>query len=297
LMDRIEQTEVFARVSPAQKLRLVEALQARHHIVSMTGDGVNDGPALKQADVGIAMGITGTDVAKEAADMVLTDDNFSSIEAAVEEGRGVFDNLTKIIAWTLPTNLGEGLIIFLAILGGIALPILPIHILWINMATVGVLGIVLALEVKEADIMKRRPRDPRAPLLTPVLLWRIALVGTLILIGAFGLFELELSSGAMLTQARTVAVNVVVVVEMFYLLNCRSLSRSIFGVGLFSNPWMVVGLAVMSVLQLLFTYAPIANQIFSSAPISLEAWGRILLYGLFTYLIVEVEKGLRRRSR
>jgi protein-disulfide isomerase len=145
LMEGIEQTAVFARVSPEQKLRLVEALQARHHIVSMTGDGVNDGPALKQADVGTAMGITGTDVAKEAADMVLIDDNFASIEAAVEEGRGVFDNLTKIIAWTLPTNLGEGLIILLAILSGVTLPILPIHILWINMTTVGVLGIVLAL--------------------------------------------------------------------------------------------------------------------------------------------------------
>jgi cation-transporting ATPase F len=257
---------------------------------------VNDGPALKQADVGIAMGITGTDVAKEAADMVLTDDNFASIEAAIEEGRGVFDNLTKIIAWTLPTNLGEGLIILLAILSGVVLPILPIHILWINMTTVGVLGIVLALELKEPDIMQRQPRDPRAPLLTRELVWRIALVGALILIGAFGLFEWELIAGASTAQARSVAVSVVVVVEMFYLFNCRSLSQSMFRIGLLSNPWMVAGLGVMVVLQALFVYAPLANRFFSSAPIGLASWGRIVVYGLLTYLIVELEKWLRRRK-
>ena len=156
-------TAVFARVSPEQKLRLVESLQASNNIVAITGDGVNDAPALKQANIGVAMGITGTDVSKEAADMVLTDDNFATLEAAVEEGRAVFDNLTKIIAWTLPTNLGQGLIILLAVLLGEALPVLPLQVLWINMTSVGVLGLVLAFENREQDIMRRNRAVRRHP--------------------------------------------------------------------------------------------------------------------------------------
>ena len=149
LIEQAEAVNVFARVAPEQKLRLVEALQARGHVVAMTGDGVNDAPALKQANIGVAMGITGTDVSKEAADMILTDDNFASIEAAIEEGRGVFDNLTKFIAWTLPTNLGEGLVLLAAIVTGATLPILPIQLLWINMVSAAVLGVALSLEPKE----------------------------------------------------------------------------------------------------------------------------------------------------
>jgi cation-transporting ATPase F len=295
MIDLVENTTVFARVSPEQKLRLVEALQANDRVVSMTGDGVNDAPALKQADVGVAMGITGTDVAKESADMVLTDDNFASIEAAVEEGRGVFDNLTKIITWTLPTNLGEGLIILLAVFLGIALPILPVHILWINMTTVGVLGIVLALEPKEPGIMKRPPRDPQTPILTRELIIRILLVGMIILIGAFGLFEWDLLQGGSVAQARTIAVNVVVVVEIFYLFNCRSLKYSPFGIGLFSNIWIIIGVVVMIFLQLLFTYAPFMNRIFISEPIGIETWARIILVGFIGYLVVELEKWINRR--
>ncbi len=297
LIARVEQTDVFARVSPEQKLRLVDAFQSRGHVVAMTGDGVNDGPALKQSNVGIAMGITGTDVAKEAADMVLTDDNFATIEAAVEEGRGVFDNLTKIIAWTLPTNLGEGLIILLAIIAGIALPILPVHILWINMTTVAVLGIVLALEPREPGIMSRPPRRPDAPILTRTLLARVGLVGTLILAGAFGLFEWELMNGASVEAARTVAVNTVIMVEIFYLLNCRSLTHSVFRIGVFSNRWVIVGIVAMVLLQLLFTYAPFMNAVLESAPISAGAWARIVGVGFVGYLVVELEKWLRRAKR
>jgi cation-transporting ATPase F len=243
----------------------------------------------------VAMGITGTDVSKEAADMVLTDDNFATIEAAVEEGRTVFDNLTKIIAWTLPTNLGEGLVILAAILIGAVLPILPIQILWINLTTAVVLGLVLAMEAREPDIMRRPPRDPRTPILTRTLLWRILLVGALIMVAAFTLFELELSLGAGVNQARTVAVNAVIVVEMFYLFSCRSLTQSAFKIGFFSNRWVFVGVAGTLILQLLFTYVPLMNQLFSSAPISLQDWGYILAFSLVGYLIVELDKWLRRR--
>ncbi|MBN1631146.1 MAG: HAD-IC family P-type ATPase, partial [Thermoleophilia bacterium] len=185
LIKVVEDTFVFARVTPEQKLRLVDALQSQNHVVAMTGDGVNDAPALRQADIGVAMGITGTEVAKEAADMILTDDNFASIEAAVEEGRGVFDNLTKFIAWTLPTNLGEGLVILAAVFAGIALPILPVQILWVNMTTAVLLGLMLAFEPKETGIMERPPHAPKAPILDKVLMGRIAIVGALLLAGAF----------------------------------------------------------------------------------------------------------------
>jgi Ca2+-transporting ATPase len=295
LIESADQYSVFARVSPEQKLRLVEALQSRGHIVAMTGDGVNDGPALRRADIGVAMGITGTDVAKEAADMVLTDDNFATIEAAVEEGRGVFDNLTKIIAWTLPTNIGEGLILLAALILGVALPILPIQILWINMVSVSVLGIVLAMELREPGIMRRKPRNPDAAILSGELIWRVVLVGALILIGAFGLFEYELANSATLAQARTVAVNAVIMIAIFYLLNCRSLTRSMFQIGVFSNRWVVIGIATMIALQLMFTYVPIMNTWLASAPISIGAWARILLVGVVSYLIVEFEKWIRRR--
>ncbi|MFZ5770432.1 MAG: cation-transporting P-type ATPase [Thermodesulfobacteriota bacterium] len=296
LIDAAENTAVFARATPEQKLRLVEALQAKGHVVAMTGDGVNDAPALKRADIGVAMGITGTEVAKEAADMVLTDDNFSSIQAAVEEGRGVFDNLTKFIVWTLPTNLGEGLVILVAIFLGVTLPILPVQILWINMTTAGFLGLMLAFEPKEPGIMQRPPRNPATPILTRTLSFRIALVGGLLLIAAFGLFEWELATGASVVRARTVAVNVFVVIELFYLFNCRSLSKSISQLGLLTNMWAFGGAAAMLLLQILYTYLPVMNRLFQSEPIGLVAWGKIMAAGLLTYIIVEVEKKLWQRS-
>ena len=297
LRHSIERTAVFARVAPDQKLRLVQALQAGQHIVAMTGDGVNDAPALRQADIGVAMGITGTEVSKEAADMVLTDDNFATIGAAVEEGRAVFDNLTKIIAWTLPTNLGEGLVILASLLVGAALPILPIQILWINLVSVGVLGLVLALEPKEPGLMERPPRDPRAPILTRALLVRVLLVGGLILTGAFGLYEEELAFGASVAQARTVAVSVVIMIDVFYLLNCRSLRESMFRIGLLSNPWVLAGIPALLGLQAAFVYLPIMNRLFLSAPIGAREWGLILGFGVVTYGVIEVEKMLGRRRK
>ncbi len=294
LISTAEETSVFARATPEQKIRLVRALQANGHVVTMTGDGVNDAPALKQANIGVAMG-TGTDVSKEAADMVLTDDNFSSIEAAVEEGRGVFDNLTKFIVWTLPTNLGEGLVILTAIFLGITLPILPVQILWINMTTAGFLGLMLAFEPKEPGIMRRQPRNPDTPILTRDLITRIFLVGILLLIGAFGLFEWELARGASIEQARTVAVNAFVIMELFYLFNCRSLTKSIFQLGFFTNMWVFGGVAIMLFVQLGYTYLPFMNRLFQSAPVSFGAWARIITAGFLTYIIVEFEKRLRLR--
>ena len=295
LADVVEKTIVFARATPEQKIRIVRALQSKGHVVAMTGDGVNDAPALKQADIGVAMGITGTDVSREAADMILTDDNFSSMEAAIEEGRGVFDNLTKFIVWTLPTNLGEGLVIMAAIFFGVTLPILPVQILWINMTTAGFLGLMLAFEPKEPGIMQRLPRNPDTPILTRVLLIRIFLVGTLLLIGAFGLFQWEMRTGSSIEQARTVAVNAFIVMELFYLFNCRSLSKSIFQLGFFTNKWVFGGVSFMLVLQIFYTYLPIMNRMFHSASIGKDSWARVVLAGIGTYVIVEAEKNFRKK--
>jgi len=294
--DAVERATLFARVSPEQKLRLVEALQAHGHVVAMTGDGVNDAPALRQANIGVAMGRGGTEVAKDAADIVLTDDDFATIEAAVEEGRGIFDNLTKFITWTLPTNLGEGLVILVAIVLGTSLPILPTQILWINMTTAVALGLMLAFEPKEAGIMTRPPRDPDQSLLTAGLLGRILLVSAMLVGGAWWLFEWELAGGAGLAEARTAAVNLFVAVEAFYLFNCRSLTQSIWRIGLLSNRWVIVGVGVQALAQLLLTYAPAMNRIFGTAPLGWDTWLRILALAVATSLVVGMEKSVRRRS-
>jgi cation-transporting ATPase F len=292
LSEIIREVSVFARVAPEQKLKLVSALQSNGNIVAMTGDGVNDAPALKRADIGVAMGITGTDVAKEAADIILTDDNFATIEAAVEEGRGTFDNITKFIVWTLPTNLGEGLVILAAIFAGAVLPILPVQILWINMTTAVLLGLMLVFEPKEEGLMKRKPREPGEPILTGRLIWRIVMVGLMMLAVAFGLFEWELKSGSDISTARTVAVNVFVMVELFYLFTCRSLNKSAFSTGFFSNRWLFAGVFSMIALQLLFTYLPLMNRSFQSSPVGLVSWLRIIAASVVILFVVELEKKL-----
>lgn len=293
LIAKAESASVFARVAPEQKLRLVEALQAKNHIVAMTGDGVNDAPALKQANIGIAMGITGTDVSKEAADMVLTDDNFASITAAVEEGRRIFDNLIKFITWTLPTNGGEGLVILAAIMSGVALPILPVQILWINMTTAVLLGLMLAFEPGEKDVMNDPPRKPESPILSGILIGRILLVSFFMLAAVFAVFNWQKTNGYPLEVARTVAVNLFVMIELTYLFNCRSLTRSMFKIGIFSNPWVLVGSGLMIVLQLFFTYAPFMNKVFHSAPIGVNDWLLIAVIAVAVYGIIGLEKWIR----
>ncbi|WMJ74199.1 cation-transporting P-type ATPase [Cytophagaceae bacterium ABcell3] len=290
-----EKTAVFARVAPEQKLYLVKALQSKGHVVAMTGDGVNDGPALKQANIGVAMGITGTEVAKDASDMVLTDDNFASIESAVEEGRGVFDNLTKFIVWILPTNLGQGLAIMASILLGVLLPILPVQALWVNMTTAVLLGLPLAFEPNEPGIMERPPRSPDQPLITKQLIMRTLLVGFLILLFASGLFHYELGLGVSLDYARTTTTTTIIVIQAFYLLNCRSLIKPLNQIGIFSNPWIFGGIGAMMVSQLLFIYVPVMNTFFHTMPITLESWARIIGAGLIVYLIISAEKWIRRK--
>ncbi len=285
-------TNVFARVSPEDKLRLVKALQVNEHIIAMTGDGVNDAPSLRQANIGISMGITGTDVAKETADMILIDDNFASIAAAVEEGRGVYDNLVKFITWTLPTNFGEGMIILVAVILGAELPILPVQILWINMTTAVLLGLTLAFEPKEPNIMKRPPRDPKAEVLSTPLIIRISLVGMLLCVSAFVFFDIALRNGEDEAVARTIAVNIFVVGEIFYLFNCRSLRYDMFKLGLFTNLWVLGGVGIMIVLQLLYTYAPFMQYAFHSAAIGAWDWLYILAVGLLIFVVVEIEKYL-----
>jgi len=296
LQQTAEQVQIFARTSPEHKLRLVTALQRNRHIVAMTGDGVNDAPALKRADVGIAMGRKGTEVAKEAAEMVLTDDNFASIAAAVEEGRTVYDNLKKSIIYTLPTSGGEALTIIAAVMLGTALPISPLQILWVNMVTAVTLALSLAFEPAEADIMQRLPRPEEEALLSPLLLWRVVFVAFVVLAGTFGLFWQAQSAGYDLARSQTIAVNTLVMFEVFYLFNSRYLLRPVLNkTGLFGNPYVLYAIAGLVVLQGLFTYLPLMQTLFGSSALSQMDWYKVLGVAMSIFLLVEFEKFLIRR--
>ena len=301
---------VFARVAPEHKLRLVLALQAEGHVVAMTGDGVNDAPALKQADIGVAMGITGTAVSKEAADVVLADDNFASIAAAVEEGRRVYDNLVKALAFLLPTNLGLAVILvaavaFFPVEGGVPLfPVLPVQILWINLLASVALALPLAFEAMEPGVMRRPPRSPRAPVLSRFVALRTVGVALLMATAALALFLLDyrtaLAAGAhagrALAEAQTTAVTTVVLFQVFYLLMSRSLTGTLREIGLFSNPSVYVGIGVVLAFQVAFVYAAPLHAVFGSAPIPAWAWAEALSAAFVVVPVVAAEKGWRRRA-
>ncbi len=292
---RVPEVDVFARTSPEHKLRLVRALQANRQVVAMTGDGVNDAPALKRADVGVAMGLKGTEAAKEAAEMVLADDNFATIAHAVEEGRTVYDNLKKAIIFILPTSGGEAFTIVAAILLGVVLPITPVQILWVNMITAVTLGLGLAFEPAESDVMARPPRRSDEPIISGFLVWRILFVSTILLLGTFGLFVWQREAGASVELARTVAVNTLVLFEVFYLFNTRYLQRPVLTRdGLLGNRPVLVAVAVVLVFQLLFTYAPPMQLLFDTRPVSLYSWVLIVLVTSSVLFLVELEKWLGR---
>ena len=296
LTEVVADVDIFARASPEHKLRLVQALQARGEVVAMTGDGVNDAPALKRANVGVAMGHKGTEAAKEAAEMVLADDNFASVAAAVEEGRTVYDNLRKAIAYILPTNIGQAAMVFCAVLFGLTMPITPVQILWVNMVTAVTLALALAFERPEADIMTRPPRAPDEPLLNGLLAWRIVFVGFLLVAGGMGLFLWEVARGASLEAARTAAVNGVLMGEVFYLFNVRNLYASTLNrEGFIGNPYVLLAIVMLVVCQVMFTYLPAMQDLFGTEPLGGDVWLRILGFGVVLLCAVEAEKLVLRR--
>ena len=309
----VTQTDVFARVAPEHKLRLVRAIQANGNIAAMTGDGVNDAPALKQSNIGVAMGITGTAVSKEAADIVLTDDNFASIAAAVEEGRRVYDNLIKSLAFVLPTNLSLALILMCAVAffpfdpqtKELLLPMLPTQLLWINLVGAVALALPLAFEAKEPDVMSRPPRKMDEPVMNRFVVFRTFMAAVVATAAAVGLFLFEynasqaagLAESLALAKAQTMAVTTVIAFQVFYMLNCRSLKDSVFKIGLFSNPAVFIGIAVILVLQAAFIFAPPFQQLFSTAALTPEDIGKAVLAGAVILPIVSIEKLISARKR
>jgi magnesium-transporting ATPase (P-type) len=296
----VGEVDVFARASPEHKLRLVEALQANGEIVAMTGDGVNDAPALKRADIGVAMGLKGTEVAKEAAEMVLADDNFATIAHAVEEGRTIYDNLKKAIVFIMPTNGGEAAIVLVAILFGMALPLTPVQILWVNMVTAVTLALALSFEQAEPDVMRRKPREATEPILSGFMVWRIGFVSALLALGTVALFLWELDRGESLATARTMAVNALVMGEMAYLFNCRYLLGPVRNWRDFTgNPYVLFSIAVLLVMQLTFTYLSFMQRLFGVVALGFHEWVQIAAFGLLLFMAVELEKWLiiRRRDK
>ncbi|MBL0419013.1 HAD-IC family P-type ATPase [Ramlibacter sp. AW1] len=296
LPELVLRTQVFARTSPEHKLRIVRALQQRGQVVAMTGDGVNDAPSLKQADVGVAMGIKGTEAAKEAAEMVLLDDNFASIVHAVNEGRTVFDNVRKVFAWTLPTNGGEVLGVVICVLFGLTLPMTAAQILWVNLATSATLGLALAFEPPEPGVMDRPPRDVGAPLVSGFMLWRIVLVSVLFAAATLGLLQVELQRGESVDAARTLVVNALIAMEIGYLFNVRYLGmRSFTWRGALGTPAVLLAIGALVLAQAAFTYLPAMNRWFATVPLSLAELAMAMGAGVALMLLLEAEKWLTRR--
>jgi magnesium-transporting ATPase (P-type) len=297
LQEAVRNVDVFARASPEHKLRLVKAIQANQQIVAMTGDGVNDAPALKKADIGVAMGIKGTEVTKEAAGMILADDNFASIGAAVKEGRTVYNNIEKAILFMLPTNVAQALVIAVAIFLGFTMPITAPQVLWVNMVTSVALGLVISFEPHELDVMNRPPRAVDRPILTGFGIWRVVFVGLALLAVTLWAFFWMKSQGASDALARTVAVNMITIGQVFYLLNSRYLlDSSLSFKAHLGNKYLPLGIGAVVILQLLFTYAPPLQALFDNEAIPLHVWPWLFLAGFVFFLIVEAEKMIIRSS-
>ena len=298
LQETVQNVDVFARASPEHKLRLVKAIQANKQIVAMTGDGVNDAPSLKKAEIGVAMGIKGTEVTKEAAGMILADDNFASITAAVKEGRTVYNNIEKAILFMLPTNVAQALVIAVAILFGFTMPITAPQVLWVNMVTSVALGLVISFEPHELDVMLRPPRAVDRPILTGFGIWRVVFVGLALLTYTLCAFFWMKSQGASDQLARTVAVNAITIGQIFYLLNSRYLLDSSLSLKAhLGNKYLPLGIGAVIILQLLFTYAPPLQALFDNEAVPLRVWPWLFVGGLVFFLVVEAEKMIIRSSK
>jgi potassium/sodium efflux P-type ATPase len=290
LREVVSEYDIYARTSPEHKLRLVTALQENGRLCAMTGDGVNDAPALKKANIGIAMGIKGTEVSKDASEMVLADDNFATIVNAIEEGRTVYDNIRKALLFILPTNGAESLVLMTAILLGIVMPITPAQILWVNMVTAITLALALSFEPMEDNVMERKPRASDEPILGKLFIWRISFVSFLIGGLTLGVFNYLRSNGLDDMTARTVAVNTLVFGQLFYLFNCRRIKYPSLGKGFFSNKFAFMAAGALLLLQMAFVYIPFMNTFFKTNPIDLSYWLYPLAAGLIVFFLVELEK-------
>lgn len=290
LQQIVDEYDIYARTSPEHKLRLVQALQKNNQLVAMTGDGVNDAPALKKANIGIAMGIKGTEVSKDAAEMVLADDNFATIVNAIEEGRTVYDNIQKALLFILPTNGAESLVLMSAILLGIVMPITPAQILWVNMVTAVTLALALSFEPMESNVMEKPPRGKGEAILGKLFIWRITFVSVIIGALTLGVFTLLKNSGLEEAYARTVAVNTLVAGQLFYLFNCRHIQTPSIGKGFFDNPYAFIAAGGLILLQLAFVYLPFMNAYFDTRAIDWGYWLYPVGAGMIVFVLVEIEK-------
>jgi Ca2+-transporting ATPase len=300
----VEKIEVYARVSPAHKLRVVEALAKKGHVVAMTGDGVNDAPALKKADIGIAMGITGTDVTKEAADMILTDDNFASIVSAVEEGRGIFGNIKKYLVYLLSCNFGEILLMASVILFGPlmglpagTIPLIAIQLLYVNLATDGLPAIALSIDPPELDVMKRKPRPRRQTIFTAPVLRYMAGAGVWTALVTLGVFLWAIDSGKSFLEAQSMCFVTLILIEFFNAFNCRSLEYSLFKVGPFTNKWLLLAIGWECIILSLVVYLPVLQGPFNTYALTWTDWVIAILSASTIFIGAEIYKLILSRMR